>query len=186
LKASLKDITTIQTGFFAKPISKGEIVYLQAKHFDEDGEIAEILYPDINNDGRIGKHLLRKDDVLFAAKGSKNFATCFKNDNIAAVASTTFFVLRLQVKNVLPEYLTWFLNHPNTQLLLKGQAIGSSMASISKTVLEDIEIPIPDIKKQELILSIYKLRKREKQLKQKLQQLKEQYIQQRLFSAITI
>ncbi len=184
MKAVLKHITSIQTGVFAKPIQKGEVVYLQAKHFDESGELAETLYPDLDLDSKIEKHLLKKGDVLFAAKGSKNFAAWYENDELPAVASTSFFVIRLLDKNVLPGYLTWFLNHPDTQTLLKGQARGSSIASISKAVLSELEMPIPSIQKQELILRIFKLRNRERNLKQQIENLREIEIQNLLINAI--
>lgn len=184
MKTTLKNITSIQTGVFAKPIPKGEIVYLQAKHFDENGSLAETLYPDLNADGKITKHLLKHGDVLFSAKGSKNFATWYESDNIPAVASTSFFVLRLDDSKVLPAYLAWFLNHPNTQFLLKANARGTSIASISKVVLENLEIPIPNIQTQELILNIYKLRNNEKNLKHKIENLREKQIQQQLLNAI--
>ena len=184
MKAVLKHITSIQTGVFAKPIQKGEIVYLQAKHFDEGGELSETLYPDLDFDSKIEKHLLKKGDVLFAAKGSKNFASWYENDKMPAVASTSFFVIRLIDKNVLPGYLTWFLNHPGTQTLLKGQARGSSIASISKAVLLELEIPIPSTQKQELILRIFKLRNRERNLKQQIENLREIEIQNLLINAI--
>jgi len=82
LKTILKHIASIQTGVFAKPIQKGEIVYLQSKHFDENGELTEILYPDLNVDSKINKHLLEKGDVLFAAKGTKNFAAWYEDDGM--------------------------------------------------------------------------------------------------------
>ena len=180
----LKHITSIQTGVFAKPIQKGVIAYLQSKHFDESGELVETLYPDMDLDSKIEKHLLKNGDVLFAAKGSRNFAAWYENDKIPAVASTSFFVMRLFDKNVLPGYLTWFLNHPDTQSLLKGQARGSSIASISKAVLSELEIPIPSIQKQELIIRIFKLRNSERTLKQKIENLRESKIQQLLINAI--
>lgn len=184
MKTTLKHITNIQTGVFAKPIQKGDIVYLQVKHFDENGELKETLYPDLNAESKINKHILKKGDILFSAKGSKNFAAWYENEEIPAVASTSFFVIRLQDKNVLPGYLTWFLNHPRTQTLLKGQARGSSIASISKAVLSELEIPIPNIKKQELILKIFKLRNKEKNLKKQIKILREKQIQHILINAI--
>lgn len=180
----LKHITSIQTGVFAKPIQNGEIVYLQAKHFDERGELAETLYPDLDFNSKFEKHLLKEGDVLFAAKGSKNFAAWYENDKIPAVASTSFFVIRLNDQNILPGYLTWFLNHQSTQTLIKGQARGSSIASISKAVLSELEIPIPSIQKQELILRIFKLRNRERDLKQQIENLREIEIQNLLINAI--
>jgi restriction endonuclease S subunit len=184
LKTTLKYIASIQTGVFAKPIPKGEIVYLQAKHFDENGELVETLYPDLNADGKIEKHLLRKGDVLFAAKGTKNFAAWYKGDNLPAVASTSFFVIRLKDRNVLPGFLTWFLNHPNTQFLLKREARGTSIASISKSVLAELEIPVPGIQFQELILKIYHLRNKEKKLKLQIENFREKQIQQQIINAL--
>ncbi len=180
----LKHITGIQTGVFAKPFQKGEIVYLQAKHFDVNGEISGTLYPDLDYSSKLEKHLLKKGDVLFAAKGSKNFAAWYEKDKIPAVASTSFFVIRINDKNVLPGYLTWFLNHPDIQAFLKRQAKGSSIASISKAVLSELEIPIPTIQKQELILKIFKLRNRERSLKQQIENLREKEIQNLLINTI--
>lgn len=186
MKTTLRNITTIQTGVFAKPISKGEIVYLQAKHFDENGELTNILYPDLNADEKIEKHLLIKGDILFAAKGTKNFAACYETENIPAVASTSFFVIRLQTKEILPGYLTWLLNHPKTQYLLKGKARGTSIASISKAVLEELEFSIPSIHKQVLVLKIHQLRNKEKKLKKQIEILREKQIQQQISKAVKL
>ncbi len=186
MKIILKNITTIHTGVFAKPIPEGEIVYLQAKHFDENGELTNTLYPDLNADWKIEKHLLRNGDILFAAKGTKNFAACYEFENTRAVASTSFFVIRLQSEEILPGYLTWFLNHPDTQHLLKGKAIGTSIASISKAVLEELEITIPGIHKQKLVLKIQNLRNREKELKQQIENLRERKVQYQIRKVINL
>ena len=184
LKKAIKDITYIQTGLFAKPSGFGELVYLQSKHFDENGQLVAVLHPDLLAEGVSEKHILKSGDVLFAAKGAKNFATVFEKHNQPSVASTSFFVLRLKNNQVLPEYLVWFLNNPQTQVLLKGQAIGTSIPSISKQVLENLEITIPRIETQRTILEITKLRNVEKSLKQKIEALREKQIQQQIINAI--
>ena len=138
MKTLVKYITNIQTGLFAKPAGIGELVYLQSKHFDEYGQLHSVLHPDLVAEGISEKHLLKNGDVLFAAKGTKNFAAVFENHNEPSVASTSFFVIRPSDKKVLPQYLAWFLNNHTTQTLLKGQAIGTSIPSISKQVLENL------------------------------------------------
>ena len=40
-------------------------------------------------------HILRQGDVLFAAKGTKNFAALYESKYHTAVASTSFFVIRV-------------------------------------------------------------------------------------------
>jgi len=184
LTKQIKDIANIQTGLFAKPSGKGEVVYLQARHFDENGQLLAALHPDLMADEIAEKHLLKPGDVLFAAKGTKNFATVYNHHNEPAVASTSFFVFRLKDEDLLPEYLCWFLNSHATQTLLKGQAIGTSIVSISKAVLEALEIRVPNIKTQKAILEIANLRSKEKSLKLDIENLRDKLIQHQINKAI--
>ena len=184
MKKLLKNITNIQTGLFAKPAGFGELVYLQSKHFDEYGQLHSVLHPDLVAEGISEKHLLKDGDVLFAAKGTKNFAAIFENHNEPSVASTSFFVIRPTDKKVLPQYLAWFLNKHSTQTLLKSQAIGTSIPSISKQVLENLEITVPGMETQKAILQVIKLRNKEKLLRQKIETLREKQIQQQIIKAI--
>ena len=184
MKTLIKNIANIQTGLFAKPSGIGELVYLQSKHFDEYGQLHSVLHSDLVAESIPEKHLLKSGDVLFAAKGTKNFATVFEYHNEPSVASTSFFVIRPTNKKLLPQYLAWVLNSYATQILLKGQAIGTSIPSISKQVLENLEIAIPSIDMQKAILQITKLRNKEKFLKQKIETLKEKQIQQQIINAI--
>ncbi|PWJ54760.1 type I restriction modification DNA specificity protein [Dyadobacter jejuensis] len=165
MKTLLKDIATIQTGLFAKTQEVGEIVYLQAKHFDENGNLLSNIYPDIGSIGIAEKHLLQPGDVLFAAKGSKNFAAVYESHHPAAVASTSFFVIKPWASNILPAYLSWLLNNADTQNFIKEHARGTAMQSIRKSVLEEIEVPIPSLEKQHAIIRLVNLADTEKHLR---------------------
>ncbi len=184
MRTTVKDITTIQTGLFAKPTGKGEVVYLQSKHFDEFGQLTAVLYPDLSADNISEKHLLNVGDILFAAKGSKNFAAVYEANNPIAVASTSFFVLKIKDENVLPEYLAWFLNHPQTQSLLKGKARGTSIPSITKSVLESFEIGIPSLEKQKLIIRLAELALKESELRANILSQRKLLIEQQIINAI--
>lgn len=184
MKNRVGDIANVRTGLFAKPTGNGEIVYLQSKHFDENGQLVKELFPDLISDDVSERHFLSAGDVLFAAKGTKNFATVFEYHNKPAVASTSFFVIQITDNKVLPEYLAWFLNSTSTQVLLKGMALGTSIVSISKSALESLEIVIPSIGKQQLILQIAKLRSKEIAIQHQIETLKEKQIQQQIINAI--
>lgn len=160
------------------------MVYLQSKHFDESGQLRATLHPDLMAEGISEKHLLKSGDVLFAAKGTKNFATVYEHHNKPAVASTSFFVIRTTAHNVMPAYLAWFLNSYTTQIRLKGRAIGTSIPSISKQVLENLEMTVPSLETQKTILQITELRNREKALKQEIEVLRDTYLNQQLEKAI--
>ena len=183
----LKHIAIVQTGIYAKTVSSGTVVYLQAKHFDESGHLYDTVLPDLPLNNQTEKHLLNDGDVIFAAKGSKNFAAQYESKNGYCVASSTFLVIRIDDEfrsGILSEYLVWFINHPRTQEWLKAKARGSSIPSISKMDLQELEITIPPIDKQKAIVKIDSLQNTERSILKKIQILKEKYIQHRLISAI--
>lgn len=184
MKTRIRDIATLQTGLFAKPVAEGEVVYLQSKHFDDQGNLLSSLHKDLLLEEISNKHLLQVGDVLFAAKGTKNFATVYEKHNPPAVASTSFFVIRIFDKKILPHYLAWFLNNQSTQASLKSKAMGTSIPSISKMVLEDLEIPIPKIEQQEFVIAISTLRWQEKSIQYKLESLRDKKIQQQIIKTI--
>jgi restriction endonuclease S subunit len=173
LKKSLKDIVNIKTGLFAKPTDHGEVVYLQSKHFDENGQLAAVLYPDLNKDSIPEQHLLNAGDVLFAAKGTKNFATVYEEKNPIAVASTSFLVISLIVDYIEPKFLAWWLNSKEVQEFLKGIAKGTSIPSITKAQMEELMVPILPLDVQNSLVRLSELRLKEKMILADIERLNE-------------
>jgi restriction endonuclease S subunit len=186
MKITIKEIASIQSGLFAKPSGLGELVYLQSKYFDGNGHLTSTLHADLSSNKISHKHLLKDGDVLFAAKGYKNFATIYEAHNQPAVASTSFMVIRPNQTKVNSSFLAWYLNSPLIQSNLKNQASGTSIPSISKLILENLEIEIPSLHKQQTIAQIAKLRLREKELKTKLEELKDQLIQLQITEVLSV
>jgi restriction endonuclease S subunit len=60
--------------------------------------------------------------------------------------------------------VAWYLNLPTVQNTLAAQARGTSIMSISKATLGELEIPIPTIERQRRYIELSKLQKREQQL----------------------
>lgn len=180
----LSDIAEIQSGVYAKTTGANDVAYVQARHFDENGTQIEPLLGEVRFGEVKARHVLEYGDVLFAAKGTKNFAVAVGKDWIPAVASTSYFVIRLRTSEVLPEYVAWYLNHPQQQQVLKGQARGTAISSIAKDALEDLEVPVPPLQKQHALLKIAGLRKMEANLTKRIEELREHYIQHLLLTTI--
>jgi restriction endonuclease S subunit len=187
LRTTLKEIAVIQTGVFAKPVAEGDVVYLQAKNFDESGKLQAKLYPEIQHKTINEHHFLLSGDVLFAAKGVKNFASCFDRNNLTAVASTSFFVIRINSEQhdyIVPEYLSWLLNQAHIQSLLKSKARGTSIPSIRKTDLEALEIEFPPFEKQQIIIQLANLMDKENAIRERIQSLRKKLITQQIITTI--
>lgn len=184
LKTRLLDIATVHSGIYAKPDYQGEVYYVQARHFDSNLEFDTQVKPDLKLEGKIMKHLLQKGDVLLAAKGNDNFAVQYKGIIKPAVASSMFIVIRIKNYGVLPEYLAWFLNLGSTQKHLHTISKGSDLRSLTQSQVEQIEVVIPPLQTQHNIAQFYLLRKRERTLYRKLDELKEQELQSLLITSL--
>lgn len=162
----LTNIASITTGVYQKLSPSGDTLYLQGKHFDEDGNLRKdaILSQELFLDDKLERHLLEDGDVLIMAKGENNRACMYTHDIGQAVASSTFFVVRIKDRLILPAFLQWFLNTPKIQKRLSELARGTHIRSLSKKALVDLEISIPTMEAQEKILMINELWQREKGL----------------------
>lgn len=159
----LHNIATIQTGVFAKTSPNPNALYLQQSDFDGNGELRNTAQPTIVADNP--RHLLTAGDLLLASKGNNNICVIIPEIEQNCVASPSFLVIRLYDKSaILPEFVAWYLNLPTTQNALATQARGTSIMSISKATLGELEIPIPSIEKQKKYIELSKLQKREQQL----------------------
>ena len=159
----LHNIAVIQTGVFAKVAPNPNALYLQQSDFDGNGELRNTAQPTITIDNQ--KHLLSAGDLLLASKGNNNICVVVPKLEQQSVASPSFLVIRLCDKtSVLPEYVAWYINLPATQKVLAAQARGTSIMSISKATLGELEIPIPPLEKQQKYIKLSKLQKRELQI----------------------
>jgi restriction endonuclease S subunit len=183
MKLLLKEIADIFTGqtFRSKVENnpKGEVWAIQMKdlnasYTDFSGIPNSVTYRDISSN-----QLLKRGDILFLAKGNNNIAFQFELDR-PAIAVSLFFIIRVNSGNVLPGYLTWFLNNHKTQKHLVANREGAMVYNVKKSVLEELEIDVPDIRTQEMISRIYKLSIREEELLQQLIEEKKQLIQSAL------
>jgi restriction endonuclease S subunit len=107
--------------------------------------------------------LLTAGEVLMVAKGSKPRAAVFSRNDRPTVATSQFFILRPQ-RQITADYLSFFLNQPNTLRELGIKSSGSGIPFLPKEALSRLKIPIPPIEVQKKIVAIYELGIKEQQL----------------------
>lgn len=177
----LKDIANVLSGVYLRPSPSGKIAYLQVSDLQLSPSEKTTLKVDFVP--KLNRYLLQKGDILFAGKGTRYLCQTFNLD-IQAVPSTTLYMVRPNRERVLPEYLCWFLNLPQTESLVRATQVGSSMPLIHKSSLEELEIPIPDIDIQSHALEIVALQHREQQLLASIAEKRALIINQTLYNLI--
>lgn len=183
----IRDISEIQSGVYLKPAPDPNAYYLQVNDFDNEGNVLHTTKPSVVIDGKNSNHHLRAGDLLFAAKGNKNFCTIIQKEyKVKSIASSSFLVLRIKKKNiVLPEFLCWYLNLSDTLQKLSISAVGTSMPSITKAMLEGVEINLPALEIQKKIVDIANLQKKERRLYDGIALRRKQIIDYKLKNIIT-
>jgi restriction endonuclease S subunit len=181
MKKPIKDITDIQLGYqFRKkiePVDVGTHQVIQIRDFDDEQVLhTEDLYA-VNLDKKAERFLLKKGDVLFLARGHKNWAAAISEELDNTVAVSHFFILRIKTENLMPEYLAWYINQTKAQEYLHNVARrGSHMPLVTKSGFESLEIDIPDMSAQSRIVELNRLLIKERVLSNKLQKQRELYI----------
>ncbi len=107
---------------------------------------------------------LMKDDILFAARGSRNYAVLIDRVIGEVVSAPQFYILRVKELALLPEFLVWQLNQMPLQNYFDRAAEGSVTKSVRRSILESAAITIPPLDKQKQILGLYKTLLKEKRL----------------------
>ncbi len=164
-------------------VPNGECLVIQMKNISSDHSSIVGEPQSIRLDGISHSQLLGNGDILFMAKGNRNFATLYQSDQ-PAIAVSLFFIIRPDRAKVLPEYLTWFLNSSKAQGYFEQRRLGVTIGNIRKDALAQLEVELPDMKKQKQIAELNNLMRTEKYLTQEYLEKKEVFLNQTMINLI--
>jgi len=112
---------------------------------------------------------LKRGDLLFMAKGAHNFTVELNELPQPALAAACFFIIRLSSPEILPGYVSWYLNQtPVAQYLVLHSGRGVHMPVVRRAVLENIDVPVPSLTVQAAIAEMNALFFEEMNLLQRL------------------
>jgi restriction endonuclease S subunit len=170
----LSKITNVQSGYIGRgriePREDGSHFLLQARDVDAHrltcraGDL--IRFSPVMSDK---DWILKTGEVLFMARGVKNFSVLLQEIPDSILAAACFFIVRVSSEEVLPGYLCWYLNQaPVEHYLRRHSGRGVHMPVVRRSVLENIDIPIPPLETQEKIAELDVLMRQEQELLDKL------------------
>ncbi|WP_211461084.1 restriction endonuclease subunit S domain-containing protein [Collimonas silvisoli] len=128
--------------------------------------------------GRKQPDWLQPGDILFVAKGARNFAVCLGQVPAPAVCSQYFFLIRVHdSKQLLPEFLAWQINQLPAQRYFGKNAEGTDQLSIRRGVLEALPIAVPAMAQQHALIRLDQAVRQERQHLESLIHNRQQQIQ---------
>ncbi len=170
----LNKIAKIQSGYISRgridPREDGTCLLMQAKdvsadHLSYRTDALVRFRPTLSDKD----WFLKPGDIVFMARGSRNYSVLIGDLPDSVLAAACFFVVRVSDPAILPEFLCWYLNQlPVNGYLRRFSGRGVHMPVVKRAVLESIDIPLPTIKIQKQVSEIIKLLQKEQNLFKKL------------------
>lgn len=168
MQITLSEITNISAGhpFRGKIQEKsgGNIRVVQMKNISSGSGISWDTVIETELAGKKAPNWLKEGDVLFAARGSRNYAAIVDQLKGKVVSAPHFYIIRMKEQSLLPEFLVWQLNQKPMQNYFDRAAEGSCTKSVRRSILEKALITVPPIEKQKQILKLHKTLLQEKRL----------------------
>lgn len=170
-KVHLKQIAEVTAGYTfrsaLKKQSDGNVFVLQAKNILDGGIVSDVAGLDkIHFENSRTVATVQKADVVVSSRGSF-YAGVIKTDLKNTIAASSVFILRVYSPEVLPEYLAIYLNSSTGQKIIHEKATGAVINTILKKDLENIDVSIPTLEKQKLIINFYTNSRRLEQILEK-------------------
>jgi restriction endonuclease S subunit len=157
---------------------------IQVGDYDEPTRSLSLSAPTLfKPEPSVQKHLLRESDVLFLSKGKRWL--CFRPGplNLPAVAADAFFVLS-PGSELLPDFLVWVLNLRSSRNELSRDAGGSRNPIIRKDAIADFKIQVPPLARQQQLLHLEQMRRKEADILKRLLITRERFAQS-LYTALS-
>ncbi len=189
-EVKLSDTANIRQGyqFRSKIITdhKGKIPVIQMANINSgktiDWESVQSVSEEIKEN-----HYLNEGDVLFCARGVHNYSLVVKKEDIKknTIAVSQFLIIKPDSTLLLPTYLIWYLSQKEALDYMRSNTLMSTVPLINKKTLEEMMLPLPPLATQKTISDIYELSGKEKELVNKIQNLKTKKLNSILLSSIT-
>jgi hypothetical protein len=164
---TLGSVASLRAGYSfrsaIRPISDGPVRAVQLKDFMGGVRLSwkEVIRTRLPR-SPADSEWLRHNDILFAFRGTRLFASVLEDVPGPTVASTQFMIIRVEKPElVLPEFLAWQLNQPPAQHYFERSAAGTAQRSLRRAAIEDTTIAIPPLALQQSVVQLSRLAERE-------------------------
>ena len=183
MKAGLKNFADVRAGYPFRgrvpEMPEEKTLVVQMRDVDASDGISWKYVVKTLLKGRKAPDWLQEGDILFIARGSRNFAVCVENLPGRAVCSQYFFVIRIKnCAELLPAFLVWQINQFPAQNYFTMHAEGTDQPSIRRSVLEALPLVVPPLSRQQQLIVLDQAVRQERTLLEGLIRNRAQQMQQ--------
>ncbi|MGF7113055.1 restriction endonuclease S subunit [Pseudomonas laurylsulfatiphila] len=173
----LSELADVRSGYTFRGAlehdQSGDVRVLQIKDLRQNAAIEPDMLIAVSWDARTAPPLLQPGDITVIARGDTNKAVLYAGEQ-SVVATSQFFIVTARRSEVLPAYLCWVINLPQSQRSLERS--GSAIQAIGKASLMDMQIPLPSLAIQHKLIALQAVWDEEDELIARLQTNRQQML----------
>lgn len=178
----LGDIAQIKTGLVLSR-KKAEIEYevkanyklLSLKNINDEGIIESDIFDNFSSNENLDDQYFTQEGDILIRLNHPYTAIYIDKSYSGLLVPSSFAIIKIDDRKVLPEYLAWYLNTDNVKNELERSQAGSRIPSTNQHTLKKIPIHLAPLTKQKTIIELFQLYQKEKMLYKKLLEEKELY-----------
>lgn len=180
--SKLSDCAEIRTGLIlsrklSREKSKNRYPLLNLKSFNDDATLNKQLLDVFDSTEALNDDYLTHIGDIIVRTSSPYTALLIDEKTSGMVVSSNFVIIRCDNKQLLPEYLYWYLNTSKIKKDIFVNSAGNMLAAIKPQYFCDMILMLPDLEEQRKIAKINLIAKRELELLSQLKEEKEKYYQ---------
>jgi len=163
----LSEVSILSVGYpFRNTCVPGESGVLACflRDVDDSGELNLQNLKRVEDVNPNDSHFAVEGDVVFRSRGTPFMAAVVPAVSEDLLVVAPMIRVRLNRKMVLPEYLAWYMNSAYGAAYFKEFATGSGIPLVSKGVLEQMPVKLPNLKAQQAIADLVKLGRKEQEI----------------------
>lgn len=179
--ANIRMGATLRGRDATRPDPNGSFEFIRIGDISQEGTLRSEDFIRIEPNESVNEDLwLRPGDVLFPSRGTRTTALAVDFDRPRVIVGPQFFIVRSDQELASPEYLAWFLRSTEAAAYFEERRKGTYVQIIQRADLAEFEIPLPPLAKQRQIMEVAMLARQERELTERLLQLKWRYANEQL------
>jgi hypothetical protein len=181
MKYKLNEFVSIHSGYtFRSGVSvsvAGSYSVIQMKDLATNGLVDCLNLARVEPGNFSEEHYALKDDLIFRSRGVSISSVILEQSLERCVVAAPLYKIRIKDKGrILPEYLNWYLGQGAAQDYFQRRATGTGSLMVSKQNLGLLEVVVPQMKKQKLIVDIVNLSRSQSELSERIESLRIKHV----------
>lgn len=176
----MKDIALIQMGYSFRTrlesMVTGTVSVIQMKDLTDQNRVDHNALVLVDMETPKEHHLVKPGDLIFRSRGLTTNSAILLDDPGTAVVAAPLLRIRVKARDLMPEYLNWFISQKPAQTFFASQAKGTTQRMISKEALEELEVFVPSLDRQRVIVSLASLAEEEQHIMENLAEKRRKYV----------